>query len=617
MSSRVYINYLKRVFRLVGSYRSFTFVVLSLITSIVLEVVNLQKASATVLIICSVVISIKLGWDMIQKLRDGLYGVDVLAIMAIVASILLKEYWAAGVILLMATGGGALELYAMRRAKRDLDNLLKTNPTVAHVYRGRKIIDVKVNEVREGDILVIEPGEIVPVDCQVNEGTSVIDQSAITGESAPIDVASGSALYSGTRNINGSLTVKALRTSDQSQYQQIVKMVSTAASSQSPFVRLADRYSIPFTLLALGIAGGAWYFSGDPSRFLQVLVVATPCPLLLAPPIAIISGIGRAAKRGIIIKSGTSLEQLATVKSIAFDKTGTLTEGKNTLLAIKPYGAYTEDEVLNIAASIQQHSNHLFAKAITHAAHKRSLKLKKSKQIKETAGYGVVGTAGGHQIYIGSLHFMQRQNIEVKNPISSSNSVVYIAQDSVLIGIIELSDSIREESKETIHRLRKMGIKHILMVTGDNSLVAKVIAKSLGIRSYFADCLPGDKIRTLENYAHKPIAFVGDGVNDAPALVAADVGIAIRGEGDSIASDSADIVLTNNSLALVADGVSISRRSLSIAGQSIIIGIVLSVVLMLVFSTGKFRAIYGAGLQELIDIAVILNALRARGGKIS
>jgi heavy metal translocating P-type ATPase len=416
--------------------------------------------------------------------------------------------------------------------------------------------------------------------------------------------------------MEGAVTVQALHSAADSQYEQIIKLVRSAAASQSPFVRLADRYAIPFTLVSFIVAGAAWFVSGDPRRFLEVLVVATPCPLLLGAPIALISGMSRAAKHGIIVKTGSALERLAEVETVAFDKTGTLTRGKPLVSSITTFGKFTKNDVLMYAAVLEQASNHVLAQAIIEAAARRKIKLPKARQVNELSGLCLTGRHDGKSVLVGRLSLFREEGIDLPPAFkekSVKDTATYVAVNGQFAGVITFNDEIRPESKAMLGRLRAAGIKHIVMITGDNAQTAQSVAKELGITDVKADCLPADKLLALDAIEHRPVAFVGDGVNDAPVLTASDVGIALGARGSTAASESADVVILQDDVSKVAQGVDIAQRTFFIARQSILIGIFISLGLMAVFSTGKFKAVHGAAIQEVVDIIVIVNALRAHG----
>ncbi len=610
------MKYISTLWTFLKKYKLFTIAVLALIAGLILYFSNLHKASLWLVSVVAIIEVMPLLWGMVQSLRDGTYGIDILAATAIISSVILKEYWAAIVIVIMLTGGAALEDYAEHRAETELDALLSKAPQIAHVLRGQKTIDVKASEVQTNNKIVIRPGELVPVDCVILEGKASFDQSSLTGESMPVFKKINDELLSGSVNMDGSITARALRPAADSQYEQIIKLVNAAKNSQTPFVRLADRYSIPFTLISFGIAIGAWVLSGQSIRFVEVLVVATPCPLILAAPIAVISGMSRAAKNGIIIKSGGALERLAEAKTIGFDKTGTLTTGVATIKEIKLFNGFKKNEVLKFAGSIEQDSNHILALAIVGEAKKNNVNLSKAQKVTDYSGTGIEAVISGKKVLAGNYTLMHNKSIEMPkgyNYKENQDTVTYVAIDKVIAGIITFDDSIRPEAKQTIDRLRSLGFKHMILVTGDIEKKAKLVAKALGITEIQAEALPGDKIRAIEAITNRPVVFVGDGVNDAPVLTSADVGIALGAQGKTAASESADMVIMLNDFSKVAKAREIAKRTFSIAQQSIVIGIAMSVVLMIIFSTGKFRPVYGALLQEVVDVFVIFNALRAHG----
>ncbi len=606
----------KKLGRFFREYYQFGWTVIAIIIALGLTFAGLSRAAHILLAATAILNTIPLVWGMIQDVRHGTYGVDILAATAIVTSVILGQYWAGIIIVLMLTGGEALEDYAENRAKSELSSLLDNAPKKAHIIRGRKVIDVVVSNVKVGDKVLVKPGEVVPIDGIVIDGNSTFDESSITGESLPVEKKLNEAVLSGSIAIDGTITIKATHTAADSQYEQIIKLVKAAASSQSPFVRLADRYSIPFTILAFFIAGGAWIMSGDSMRFLEVLVVATPCPLILGAPIALISGISRAARHGIIIKNGGAIERLADVKTVAFDKTGTLTIGKPSVKKVTAFGKNKISDVLSYAAALEQNSNHVLAQAVVNEAASRKLKLPKTKSIKEISGHGLIGFVGKKQVIVGKLSFIRSQKITTPSQLKISaltDTTSLVVVDNSVIGTISFEDTIRPESKSMLSRIKKLGIKNTLMVTGDNKTTAQAIAKKLGITNVKADCLPADKLAAIEEIKQRPVAFVGDGVNDAPVLTAAEVGIALGARGSTAASETADVVVMLDDIGRVAQSLDIAKNTLSIAKQSIMIGIVISIVLMLVYATGKFTATSGAIIQELVDVTVILYALRAHG----
>jgi heavy metal translocating P-type ATPase len=565
--------------------------------------------------------------DMIKSIRAGEYGVDILAVVAILSALALKEYLAAGIILLMLTGGEALEDYAQERAKKELNDLLKRAPKIAHrkIKGGEE--DIAVQDIKVGDIIIVKPGEVVPVDGIIKVGESSFDESALTGESLPVERGPKGALLSGSVNQLAAIEMLATATSHDSQYEKIIHLVEEAASSRSPLVRLADQYSLPFTLVSFTIAGLAWLVSADPLRFLQVLVVATPCPLLIATPVALVSGMSRAARHGIIVKNGAALEQLSRLKAIVFDKTGTLTKGAPHVEDVlpQPQTDFTEKQILQLAASVEQASAHTLGTAVVNEAKRRKLKINKASEVEETVGQGITGIVGGRYVSVGKLGYLQylgalfpKRFTDYHHSIETQGKTgVFVAIEGVYAGVITFADQIRDETVETLQQISKLGIEDIAMVTGDHYQVAQRIADELELSQVHADQLPQDKLKVVKRLkrAHTPLAFVGDGVNDAPVLAASDVGIALGAKGSTAASESADVVIMLDDLKRVPMAINISRRTLRVARESIFVGIGLSLVLMLIAATGRIKPLNGALLQEVIDIIVIINALRARHGR--
>lgn len=607
---------MKKIGHFVRNYKWFALALFGAVLALILQITGNSGPAQAVLTVTAAIQVIYMLTGMYADLREGRYGVDILAVTAIVVAVIMHEYWAATVIILMLTGGEALEDYAEHRARTELDALLSRAPQKARILRGQTEVEILASKVEIGDKVIIRPGEVVPVDAKIIEGLAAFDESSLTGESMPQIHKVGEEIMSGSVDQDGAIVAEALRSAANSQYEQIVKLVQDAAKSQAPFVRLADKYAIPFTIISFGIAGAAWAISGDSMRFLQVLVVATPCPLILAAPIAIISGMSRAAKHGIIVKNGSALEKLAEAETFAFDKTGTLTIGRPQVEGVKTYNKFTAREVLGLAASLERSSNHVLAEAIVNKAEAAKADIPKTKHVKELAGHGLSAKVGAKEVLVGRMSMMNDYKVETPAGFSIKDiqsTASFVAIDGKLAGVISFRDEIRPDTKKTIADLFSLGVKSIMMITGDNKHVAKKIAGNLGITEFYADMLPGDKIMAIEKAKHRPVAFIGDGVNDAPALTASDLGIALGARGSTAASESADVVIMLEGLEHVAEARRIAKRTFFIAQQSILIGIGLSVMLMLIFSTGKFKPIYGAAIQEVVDVVVIFNALRAHG----
>ncbi|CAJ1181393.1 Zinc-transporting ATPase [Companilactobacillus paralimentarius] len=551
--------------------------------------------------------------DMIKVLKSGNFGIDLLAITAIVATITLGQYWAGWIVLLMLTGGDTLEEYAANKAKSELKSLLDNTPSQAHLIDNNHIKDIDIDDVKIGDELLIRPKEQVPVDGTVYDGQSEVDESSLTGESVPVNVAEGKYVMSGSINGENPFKIRAEKVAADSEYQAIVKLVKESETHPAHFVRLADHYAVPFTLIAYVIAGIAWYISKDPVRIAQVLVVASPCPLILAAPIAFVSGMSRTSRNGIIIKSGTALEKLNSAQTVAFDKTGTITMGKLVVDQFKTANDFKPETVMSYAASIEQNSSHVMAEAIVNYAKDRNLSMSNAEDLKEVTAEGIVGKIDGHIVKVGQGKFVTDEQVE-----EVKGSGVYVSIDGKYAGVYSLLDQIRPESKSTIQKLKDFGIKNILMISGDKKEATEMVASEVGITKAYPSSLPADKVKIINGLdkEYHPTVMVGDGVNDAPALALADVGIAMGYKGANAASESADAVILQDDLSKVSLVVKIAHDTMKVAREAVLIGIFICIALMVVAAFGLIPTIIGALLQEVVDTVAILYALRARSDRL-
>ncbi len=555
------------------------------------------------------------AWGMLKQLRRRQFGIDILAVIAIVATVAVGEVIASMIIVLMVSGGKALEDYAQGRAQRELTALLQREPQTAHrlLAGSTEIEEVAANEVRIGDEVLVRAGEVVPVDGSLRSGRASFDESSLTGESLPVARGEGEQVLSGSVNGTTSAVIVATALARDSQFQSIVALVKQASSNKAPVVRLADRYAIPFTLVSLGIGVLAWVLSGDPVRFAEVLVLATPCPLVLAAPVAFMGGMSRAARNGIIVKGGGVLEQLARIRTVMFDKTGTLTMGAPTISAIIAHDPWTESELLTFAASAERLSSHVLAASIVAAGKSQGLPVIDASDSEEIAAQGVIATLGAHRAAIGTLEFARSKS---DGPVPTATLTggelaIYVVIDERFAGTIIASDPVRSNARSTVAGLRDLGVTDVVMVTGDARATAEHVASLMGITELRADCLPADKVESVRSATGRPVLMVGDGVNDAPVLAAADVGIAMGARGATAASESASAVILVDDISRVLRAIEIGRETVRVALQSIWLGMLLSVGLMIVAAFGVIPATLGAGIQELVDLASILNALRA------
>lgn len=580
------------------------------ITALVAEFVFHQpKIAFWLIVIVGGITTISMFIGMVKTLKSGKYGVDVLAITAIVATLLVGEYWASLMVLVMLTGGDSLEDYASRQASRELRSLLDNSPEIAHRVKGSQIEDIPVDQVAVKDLILVKPGEIVPVDGQIIEGETTVDESSLTGESKPIEKKVHDLLMSGSINGDSAIRFRVTKSASDSQYQTLVNLVKESEAKPAHFVRLADRYAVPFTVVAYVIGGVAWYLSKDPVRFAEVLVVASPCPLILAAPVALVAGMSRSSRNGIVVKTGTTIEKLAKAKSIAFDKTGTLTAGRLSVDRIEVADqSVTAEELFQYAASAEQESTHILARSLVEHAKEQQVELWPVADLEEVTGQGINAVVKGKKIRVGKGMFAGGTTLE------TDQTVVYVAIDGQYAGAITFKDIVRPESKATIQQLNQLGIKKTIMLTGDDRKIANQIAQQVGITEVHAECLPEEKIQVLKELkeSERPAVMVGDGVNDAPALAIADIGIAMGAHGATAASESADAVILKDDLTRVSEAVRLSQDTMRIARQSVLIGLSICVVLMLIASTGIIPALLGAALQEVVDTVSILSALRAK-----
>lgn len=560
--------------------------------------------------IAGAIVALTMLVGMVKTLRSGKYGVDLLAILAVVATLAVGEYWAAMVILVMLTGGDALEDYAAKKANTELKAPLDNSPRFAHVVTPDGSKDVPVNDVPVGAKIIVKPGELVPIDGLIIKGTGEFDESSLTGEARPVAKTVGDTVMSGSINGDEAITLTVTKLAKDSQYQQLVKLVQEAEQTPAHFVRLADRYAVPFTVAAILVSLLAWWLSKDPRRFAEVLVVASPCPLILAAPVAMVSGMSRASRNGIVVKTGSVLEKLAGARTGAFDKTGTITNGHLTVAQILPAGTITKERLLHLAASAEQDSSHILARSLLAYASQHNISLAAVSGLTEETGKGITAMIEDHQVKVGKRQFVAPQNQQA----ALDTTAIYVSVDGTYYGAIAFTDHVRPEAAQTMTKLKAAGVTNLIMLTGDQRAIAQQVAKAVGISTVKADLLPQDKIAALQSIpqSEHPVFMVGDGVNDAPSLATADVGIAMGAHGSTAASETADVVILKDDLAKVAKAVTISQDTLRIAKQAVLIGIAICTVLMLIASTGVIPAFVGAMLQEVIDTVSILWALKAR-----
>ena len=560
-------------------------------------------------------------WRSIRGIFAGQFATDLVAMLAIVGAVVLAQPFAGLIIVLMQSGGEALERFAEGRASAAVRALEEAAPRQAHRMVGDTVQDLAADEVQVGDVLLVRPGELVPCDGVVVEGRSHVDTSRLTGEPIPVTATLGTRLMSGAANQEGPLTMRATALARESRYARIVELVRSAQESKAPLQRLADRYAVWFTPLTLVICGVAYLIDRDPLRVLSVLVVATPCPLILATPVAIIGGINRAARRQIIVRHGAGLEELARVTVAVFDKTGTLTVGTPRVSRVVTVDGVPERDVLRLAAAVEQGSGHLLARSVVDAATRRTVPIPTATEVVETAGRGVAGLVEHHRVAVGSRSFVAGASPALETAAATMDRSrdglrSYVTVDGHLAGVIEFADQLRPHLDRLFAELGRLGIRRTLLLSGDQARYTEQVAAAVGIKEVRAELLPEDKVQTVRELVEggNKVVMVGDGTNDAPALSAATVGVALAGHGGGITAEAADVVILTDDVTRVADAIRISRRALRIARQSIWAGLGLRAVAMMFAAAGYIPPAIGAVLQEAIDVTVILNALRASIG---
>ncbi len=568
---------------------------------------------------------VPLGWSVLRTLLRRDVGVDAVALFSMAGSLALGEYLVGAIISLMLSGGNALEAYAGRRARRELTSLIERAPRIAHRRVGNELQEVAVEALLPGDIVVVRAGEVVPVDGVIVSTEAIIDESALTGEPLPVTVQMGGQARSGTANAGEAFELRATHTAADSAYAAVVRLVREAETQRAPFVRLADRYAAIFLPITMVTAGVAWGVSGDSLRALAVFVVATPCPLILAAPIALISGVSRAARVGVIVKGAGVIEQLGEARSVLLDKTGTLTLGRPEVERVVQLDGVEPDELLRLAASVDQVSAHALAEALVHSALDRGLTLSFPEHPQERLGQGVEGIVDGRRVTVGSAAWLRERGIDGPGTLALADRLdgehgagrakILIAVDGTLAGAVVMADRPRADATGLTDRLRAVGVRHVAMVTGDRQASADEVGLELGVDRVYAEQRPEQKLEVVRALQAKKelrsVVMVGDGINDAPALAIADVGIAMGTAGATVSSETANVVIVVDRIDRVVDAIAIGRRSLHIARQSVLAGMGLSMIAMGFAAVGLLHPIGGALLQEVIDVAVILNALRA------
>lgn len=568
-------------------------------------------AAATIPVLSALLIEI------VASLRHGDVGLDIVAALSMTGALVFGEQLAAVVVALMYAGGQYLESFAERRASREMTALLARVPRMALRYRDGRLEEVALDLIVPQDRLLIRQGDVVPVDGLVATGVAVLDQSALTGESVPVQKRVDEPIMSGVTNVGAAFDLLATHRAAESTYAGVIRLIEAAQRSKAPMMRLADRFAMAFLALTITLASGAWLWSGDPIRALAVLVIATPCPLILAVPVAIVSGLSRAAKAGVLVKGGRALEALTRVTGLVIDKTGTLTHGQARIVEIRPVQDVSPDRLLQLAASLDQASKHVIARALVSEAQDRGLDLLPPTSVEEIPGEGLEGIVDGRCVVVGGIRFVSQRVPRVAGVADDGHYpmgavIVAVAVDGEPAGFLILADALRTEAAQVIERLRRLGIARIILATGDRREVAEAVTVGLHLDAVHAGLTPNQKIALVQDEKRNgPVMMIGDGINDAPALAAADLGVAMGARGAAASAEAADVVLLVDHLERIPVAMQVAIRSRRIALQSVYAGLGLSIAGMIAAGLGYLTPVQGALIQEAIDVAVILNALRA------
>ena len=586
-----------------------------LLTGLALSLAGLAQPATVVWTAGVLPVLAALLLEIARSLRAGEVGLDIVAALSMSAALAFGETLAAAVVALMYSGGTFLESFAEGRARREMSALLARVPRTATRHRNGALDEVPLEDIEPGDVLLIRQGDVAPVDGTLASDRAVLDLSALTGESMPARIERDAEVLSGATNAGEAFDLRATRRAADSTYAGIVRLVEAAQKSKAPMARLADRYSLAFLAITVVLATAAWWITGDPIRAVAVLVVATPCPLILAVPVALVAGLSRAAHFGVLIKGAKPLEALARINTLILDKTGTLTDGRPQIVAIEVHGELADREVLYFAAALDQASKHPIAQAIVAEARARGMVLPVPQQIVETPGEGVAGTVDCRRVVVGGIGFVARQaerpgwDHHLREP---GSVIVAVSVDGALVGHLLLADALRSGTAALLAGLRENGIERILLATGDRRAVAEAVTQGLGLDAVRSELSPDQKVLlVLSERKNGPVMMVGDGVNDAPALAAADVGVAMGARGAAASAEAADVVLLVDHLDRLLPGLEVARGARRIAVESVVVGIGLSIAGMVAAAFGYLTPVQGALLQEAIDVAVILNALRA------
>jgi len=555
----------------------------------------------------------------VTSLLEGVFGIDLLATVAVVASVVVGEYVAAAVVALMLGGGEVMEGYASRRASKAIQKLIEDSPKTAVVIRDGREVEVKVEDVKLGETVIVKPGGKIPVDGTVLKGQASINQASVTGESVPVEKAKGDNVYSGTIVELGALELKVSAVGEESTYGRIVSMVREAEENRAPIERVADRYAKYFTPIILALGLGVFLYTRDPLRVASVFVIACPCALTLATPTAVIASIGNSARRGILIRNGESLEKLSKVDTLVLDKTGTITTGRPKVVDVKAFHGQPESEVIRLAATAERYSEHPIAQAILGKAEEMGLTPEAQSKFEVEPGLGVRVESESGLITVGNRKMLEKYSILLSEEAAgcmpdqlATQNVVFVARDKRIVGVLCVSDALRDNVKGTLRQVKLNGIGKTVMLTGDNEYVAKIVGEQIGVDHIVSDVLPTEKVdyvRRLREEGHK-VAMIGDGINDAPALAEADVGVAMGVSGIDVTIETAGVVLTSDNVDRFPTLLRIGRETTKIIKQNIAFAMAVNVLGIALSVNGSIPPLLASVIHESNALIAMFNSLR-------
>ncbi len=606
---------MKRLVYFLKNYRLLSWIIAGLISGLVLELFHLTIAVHWEISIISLITVIPLLWGMWLSIRAGNYGIDLPGIVAIVAAVILRQYWVSIAVALILVINLSLKNVIVRRVQRRKAQQMDKIPDLVHVFRKRRLVDVQIGDIHVGDEIEIRPGEVIPVDAVIKNGTGNFDESSLTGSHKLQYRQGGDIILGGSTNVNETINAKVLRTTADNQYRQIARFERSAMGSPAPINQRVDFYSIYFMLGAYIIAIAAWFVSRQSLRFLEVIVIASPAPIILVPTFSLITGLQQAAKRGIVIKTASLFEQLAKAKTYAFDKTTILADQAAEIESVTVLKPATQRQVLRLTGSLTQRSNHPLAQAISQAVVSKRLKFIKTKHIQQLSGFGAEAHIGNQDVLLGHFGLMQERGISLPQhfkPSPAKQTTIYVAADHKLIGYLTFKDSYRSDVQPMLKKLTQLGVVRTLVVTDEVQSFASSVVKRLGITDVKVITRPGEELLTIEDIKERPSVFIGNGLTDVPVLVAADVGVAVGARGSTAAGDAADVVILQNDLGLIAKAMATAKQAVRNIHLALAMAIGLSLLLMLVLATGKVAPLIGVLIRAAIEIAVIFSVLWTR-----